>query len=149
MEIISHSTSETVNLGKRLSRLLNQKDIVCLFGRLGSGKTMLVKGIAEGLRIDPEQITSPSFVLIREYKSKFPLYHFDLYRLKEPKDILGLGYEEYLYSEGVSVIEWADRLGFLLPQEHLSIRLAVKGENTRKISITARGKNYERLVAKL
>jgi tRNA threonylcarbamoyladenosine biosynthesis protein TsaE len=149
MEIISRSPTQTINLGARLARLLDKKAIVCLFGELGAGKTVLAKGIAKGLGIESKRIISPSFVLIREYKNKVPLYHFDLYRLKESKAILGLGYEEYFYGDGVSVIEWADRLGVLLPGDFLKIQFQVLGRNTRKIKITAFGKRYTSVLKRL
>jgi len=114
MKVISKSVKETINIGKSLARKLKKGDIICLFGELGSGKTVLTKGIACGLKIPKEEVISPTFVLIRQYqKGDLPIYHFDLYRLKSPDDIALLGYEEYFYDQGVSVIEWPDRLKYL------------------------------------
>jgi tRNA threonylcarbamoyladenosine biosynthesis protein TsaE len=143
MQIISYSEQETMNLGKTLARKLRRKDIVCLFGQIGSGKTVLAKGIAAGLGVSREEIISPTFVLIREYpQARLPLYHFDLYRLEREQEILKLGYEEYLYGEGISVIEWADRLRHLMPKEYLRVHLEVQGENIRKINLSACGPRF-------
>src|SRR3989338_4308854 len=111
MELISKSVNQTKNIGRVIAKHLASADIICLFGELGSGKTMLAKGIARGLKINESKVISPTFVLIREHsKGILPLYHFDLYRLKNECEIVAIGYEEYLYGDGVSVIEWADRL---------------------------------------
>ena len=149
MQIISKSVNNTLAIGRAISKNLQLGDIICLFGQLGSGKTVLTKGIAQGLRIKKEKIISPTFVLIREYKAKFPFYHLDLYRLKEPRDILNLGYEEYLYNEGITVIEWADRLKYLLPREYLKIELFIKSNSQRLIEFSALGKRYEELLGSL
>lgn len=133
-----------------MAKSLKRGDILCLFGQLGAGKTVFTKGIAAGLGIKKENIISPSFVLIREYpEAKLPFYHFDLYRLKEQKQILSLGYEEYLYGDGVSVIEWADRLGRLLPSEFLKIELLIKGVKERRIKFTSFGSRYQELLEKI
>ncbi len=146
MEIISGSARETQAIGRLIARNLSKGDIVCLFGDLGSGKTVLTKGIGSGLGISKEQVTSPTFVVIRQYQGKFPVYHFDLYRLTCPEDIMGVGYEEYLFDEGVSVIEWADKLGCLLPKEYLKIELKVSGEDSRALKISAVGARYNKLL---
>jgi len=150
MQIISKSSKDTLYIGKRISRLLKEGDIVCLFGNLGSGKTVLTKGIAWGLGIKKENVVSPSFVLIRQYnKVKPALYHFDLYRLKDPKEIIDLGYEEYFYNGAVAIIEWADRLGFLLPKEYLRVELSLRKDFGRLIKFKAYGGRYERLLEKI
>lgn len=126
---------------------LRAGDIICLFGELGSGKTVLAKGIAQGLGIEGRKVVSPSYVLIRQHsKGKIPLYHFDLYRLKTPDDILALGYEEYLNDEAVSVIEWADRLSYLMPKEFLKVELFVKADSKRKLKFNAVGRRYKELL---
>lgn len=149
MQVISNSVNQTMQLGIRLSRLLNKGSIICLFGEFGSGKTVLVKGIAKGLGVNPRCIISPSFVLMRQHKSKIPLNHFDFYRLKDLKQILDIGYEEFIYSGAISAIEWADRLKGYLPGEYLEIRLEVSGENKRLIKLKARGKLYRNLLRRL
>jgi tRNA threonylcarbamoyladenosine biosynthesis protein TsaE len=150
LKVNSTSVNQTKGIGKTIARHLKKGDIICLFGELGSGKTVLTKGIAQGLGLDEEKITSPTFVLIRQYDQiNLPLFHFDLYRLKNPRDILGLGYEEYLYDEGVSVIEWADRLDYLLPKEFLKIELSIKNSNHRFLKLVSFGKRPEELLSKI
>lgn len=150
MKIISHSVKETKKIGRIISKNLEPGDIVCLFGELGSGKTVLTKGIAAGLGIKEDKVISPSFVLIRQHeKGKHPLYHFDLYRLADLGDILGLGYEEYFYDKGIAVIEWADRLKELLPEEFLKIKLSVKTDSRRLLEFSAKGKRYKGLVKEI
>jgi tRNA threonylcarbamoyladenosine biosynthesis protein TsaE len=147
MQILSRSVQDTLKLGRKISRHLKRGDIICLFGELGSGKTVLTKGIVEGLGGERNKVISPSFVLIRRYvNKKLPLYHFDLYRLNSEKDIIGLGYEEYFYDEAVSVIEWADRLRHLLPKEYLKIKLRVLKGGKRGINVTHLGKRYEKII---
>jgi tRNA threonylcarbamoyladenosine biosynthesis protein TsaE len=146
MEIISCSAQKTLGIGKFISGKLKKGDIVCLYGDLGSGKTVLTKGISSGLGVDKDTVASPTFVILRQYKGKLPVYHFDLYRLNSPGDILDLGYEEYFFDEGISVIEWADKLGRLLPREFLRIQLLVAGKNKRKLKISAQGLRYKKLL---
>jgi tRNA threonylcarbamoyladenosine biosynthesis protein TsaE len=149
MDLVSHSVNSTVKIGKIIARYLNKGDILCLFGQLGSGKTVLTKGIGLGLGVEKNKVISPSFVLIRQYQGRMPVYHFDLYRLDEPGDILGLGYEEFFYDQGVCVIEWADRLKSLLPQECLKIELCIKGKTQRRFKFAARGSRYKKLLEKV
>lgn len=146
VSILSASEEETLRLGAKLAKHLRHGDIVCLQGDLGSGKTTLIKGIAGGLRIAPEKVNSPTFVLMNAYEGKLPLYHFDLYRLGHAREISSIGYEEFLYGDGVAVIEWAERLGELAPQKYLRIELKHKGENKRLIKLTAVGEKYRRII---
>lgn len=142
MKIITNSAEQTINFGRRLGRHLKSGDVLGLVGELGSGKTTLVKGIASGLGVREEgAVASPSFVLIKEYRGKVPLFHFDLYRLDKIKDIEYLGVEEYLFDDGVCVIEWAEKMKTLL-DEYLEVDLAVKGENKREIKFYAHSKRY-------
>ena len=146
MEIISDSAGKTLDIGKRLAGNFKKGDIVCLFGELGSGKTVLTKGISSGLGVDKDKVASPTFVILRQYQGKLMIYHFDLYRLNRPEDILDLGYEEYFFGEGISVIEWADKLGPLQPREFLKIQLLVAGKDKRKLKISAEGRRYKKLL---
>ncbi|MCM8783663.1 MAG: tRNA (adenosine(37)-N6)-threonylcarbamoyltransferase complex ATPase subunit type 1 TsaE [Candidatus Omnitrophica bacterium] len=146
---ITKSEAETKKLGENLGKNLISGDVLCLVGELGSGKTVLVKGIARGLGILEELINSPSFILIREYSSKLNLYHFDLYRLKTLGEIESLGWEEYLSKKGVLVIEWADKMEEVLPQEHLRIEMKIFSEKKRKIKLIPKGKRYKELIRKL
>ncbi len=150
MRITSSSVKDTLKIGKAIAKNLKKGDIVCLFGNLGSGKTVLTKGIALGLGIRASEIISPTFVLIRQHtKSKLPVYHFDLYRLTSPKEIVNLGYEEYFFGDGVTIIEWADRLKYLLPKEYLKIKLSVAASNKRLFEFKASGSRHKELLNSL
>jgi len=150
VEIISKSVNDTLKIGKAIAGNLRQGDIICLFGELGTGKTVLAKGIAQGLGIERSKIISPSFILMRLYtQGRLPLCHFDLYRLKSLQDIMALGYEECIYDKGVTVIEWADRLRYLLPSECLKIKLSIKGDKQRLLVFKAPGRRYKELLAKI
>jgi len=123
-------------IGTRLAAKLKKGDVVALIGPLGAGKTVLTKGIAKGLGVkDVQYVNSPTFVIIKEYEGKMPLYHFDLYRLSGPGSLDEICYDEYFYGGGVSVVEWADKIGSMLPKKRLEVRLSVAGENKRKIEI--------------
>ena len=142
--MITKNAQETIEFGRNLAKHLKPKDIIALIGELGCGKTTLTKGIAEGLGVkNANYVNSPSFVLIREYKGRINLYHLDFYRLDKLTDIEALGLEEYFYSDGVSVIEWAEKLKDLLPKDHLSIEMAIIDNNSRQITLEASGKRYE------
>ncbi len=150
MEIISQSVKETVRIGKAIAKNLREGDIICLFGKLGSGKTVLTKGIAAGLGVKSDEVLSPTFILLRQYHNlKIPLYHFDLYRLAGWQDLLVLGYEEYFYNEAATVIEWADKLGCLMPKEYLKVELAIKADRKRLIRFTPVGRRYKELEGKI
>lgn len=135
-------------IGSKLAANLRKGDIICLSGELGSGKTVLIKGIAWGLGINKDKVVSPTFILMREHRTKenTDFYHFDFYRLKDCKDILILGYEEYFYADAITVIEWPNRMKHLIPRERLDIGLSVKGVTARSINITAQGSRYKQLL---
>ena len=145
-KFVSKSVKETINFGKRLGRILHPGDIVALCGELGSGKTILTKGIAEGLGVKSSRyVNSPTFVILKEYKGRMPLYHFDIYRLNDVSEFSTVGYSEYFYGKGTSVIEWADKIIDILPKDFLKIEMSVKTENERRISITPYGRRYEEI----
>lgn len=136
MKIISKSVDETIDIGSKLARTLKPGDVVALIGDLGAGKTVFTKGIARGLGVkNVRYVNSPTFVVIKEYKGKIPLYHFDLYRLDKTTVLDAENYEEYFYGDGVSVVEWAEKIGKLLPKRHIEVRLSVVNEGSRKIEI--------------
>jgi tRNA threonylcarbamoyladenosine biosynthesis protein TsaE len=145
----SRSVKDTLHTGKLIARHLRESDIVCLFGDLGSGKTVFAKGIAEGLGIEKDKVISPTFVLIRRYTGKKVLFHFDLYRLSASGDIAGLGYEEYFYDNGISVIEWPERLGFLMPEEYLRVQLDIRDRCARQISLRGYGLRYQQMIEEI
>lgn len=136
---ISRSIDETVALGAQLAKKLRRGDIVALIGDLGAGKTVFTKGIAKGLGVrNVRYVNSPTFVIIKEHKGKIPLYHLDLYRLDHSSVIDAENFEEYFYGDGVTVIEWADKIRRLLPKKYIEVRLSVAGELKRKITIRKR-----------
>lgn len=136
MKVISKSVEETIRIGEKLAKRLKKGDCVALIGDLGAGKTVLTKGIAKGLGVKRAQyVNSPTFVIIKEYKGRIPLYHFDLYRLNKSSLIDDENFEEYFYGGGVTVIEWADKIRNLLPKKHMEVRLAVAAEDKRRIEI--------------
>ena len=106
-EFKTFSQEVTIEIGKALGRLLNTGDIVCINGDLGTGKTVFTNGIAKSLGIK-EHITSPTFTIVNEYSGRVPFYHFDVYRISDSEEMFEIGFEEYLYGEGIVVIEWAD-----------------------------------------
>ncbi|MDI6839595.1 MAG: tRNA (adenosine(37)-N6)-threonylcarbamoyltransferase complex ATPase subunit type 1 TsaE [bacterium] len=133
--MISYSEQETIEFGKKLGKKLKSGDIVALYGELGAGKTVLIKGIVKGIGCDT-QVKSPSFVFVHEYKGKFPVYHVDLYRVNNLKDVLSLGIQEFLKSDGICLIEWAENAKDIIPLPHIKIRLKILNENIRDISIS-------------
>jgi tRNA threonylcarbamoyladenosine biosynthesis protein TsaE len=149
-EIRSGNAAETFSIGARLGRLLEPGDFIALIGNLGAGKTQFVKGVAVGLGLTPEEpVTSPTYTLLNIHVGRFPLYHFDLYRLVSEDDIINLGFEEYVDSAGVCVVEWAERLGDLIPGEHLSVFLSVEDVDSRLIRFEPSGSRAEELVRRL
>lgn len=144
------SEQETIGLGRRLGGLLGPGDVVALMGSLGSGKTTLVKGLAEGLGIrDVREVRSASFLLIAEYKARMPIYHFDAYRLEGAGEMFELGCDEIFWGDGVSVVEWADRVEECLPDNYLKISMYIEGPNTRRLEVSSHGKRYEGVVSSL
>lgn len=137
MKIISNNVEETIELGERLAKKLKKGDCLALIGDLGTGKTIFTKGVAKGLGVENARyVNSPTFVIIKEYKGSVPLYHFDLYRLDHYTLFDEMNYDEYFYGDGVTVIEWADKIRELLPKKYWEVDLTVVGENKRKIEIS-------------
>lgn len=145
-QYLSHNTDETIKLGIKIAAHVKPGDIICLFGDLGTGKTTFVKGLAEGLRIKSRQVHSPTFVLLNINEGRLPLFHFDLYRLGDPCEIAALGHEEYFYSDGVSVIEWAERLQQFMPPDYLAVRLEHQEGDLRAVELEAVGERAARLL---
>ena len=136
--LISNSEKDTIRIGQIIAEKLGPGSIVALFGDLGSGKTRIVQGVCLQLAVN-EEVTSPTFTLINEYKGTLPVYHFDFYRIDNESEIWQLGYEEYLFGDGVSLIEWADKMKHLLPENCIKIYLKSSflagRENQREIKI--------------
>ena len=132
----THSPDETQEIGVKIGGQLNPGDVVALIGDLGVGKTCLTQGIARGAGVcQNETVNSPSYILINEYEGKIPIYHIDLYRLEQIEDIIALGLEEYLEGDGICVIEWADRMGELLPERHIQVKITGEDEFIRTIEV--------------
>ncbi|HML36033.1 MAG TPA: tRNA (adenosine(37)-N6)-threonylcarbamoyltransferase complex ATPase subunit type 1 TsaE [Bacillota bacterium] len=122
-KIVIENENAAWNFGAELAKKLKPGDVVALIGDLGTGKTTLTKSIAEGLGIT-EMITSPTFTIVQEYCSgRLPLYHFDVYRIRDIEEMYELGYEEYFFGRGVCVVEWADRIEELIPEGSIVIRI--------------------------
>ena len=148
LELISHSPEETQRFGIRIGELAKPGDIFLLVGGLGTGKTCLVQGIAWGLGIK-EYAASPSFVVIRELYGRLPLYHIDLYRLNHIEEIVELGLDDYLYGNGICVMEWAEKGLSVLPTEHLLIQIGYLSDTERSFQLKPRGKRYLEIVTQL
>ena len=136
-DYLSHSAAETMAIAKKFAQSLKAGAIVFLQGELGAGKTVFVKGLAQALKVSPNKVNSPTFVLMNHYEGKLPIYHFDLYRLERPQDFNTVDFDEYFYGQGISVIEWAERLGANGPKPHYLVELTHKGEDTRQICISS------------
>lgn len=141
-KITSNDEFETLELAQNFESEKFPNMIICLNGELGSGKTVFTKGIANALGID-EPITSPTFTIIKEYDGELPLYHMDVYKLDGNVD--GIGIEEYFTKNGVVVIEWAETIEDILPEERLDIKFKVLDESKRLLILKPHGKKYEEL----
>ena len=148
LQLTSHSPEQTQRLGVRLGKLAQVGDIFLLAGNLGSGKTCLTQGIAWGLDVK-EHAFSPSFVIVREYQGRLPLYHIDLYRIDHIEEILNLALEEYLYGNGICVIEWAEKGMTVLPEENMLITLSYISPTDRTICFEPNSDRYKQLLEAL
>ena len=147
MEFIVDSVAKTINIGKKIGGLARSGDIICLNGDLGSGKTHFTKGIAKGLGIS-DNITSPTFTIVNEYEGRIKLYHFDVYRVNDPDEISEMGFDEYIFGEGVSVIEWSNYIKEIIPEECMNIniiKMPKEDDTFRKIIIEYKGDRYNYL----
>ena len=148
IKLISQSPEQTQKLGARIGELALPSDIFLLVGKLGTGKTCLTQGIARGLDIR-EYVMSPSFVIIRELYGRLPLYHIDLYRLDHIEEIEELGLDDYLYGNGVCVVEWAEKGLTALPGEHLLIQIDYLSDTGRSFYLKPSGQRYRKLATQL
>ncbi len=144
----SGSPEKTYMLGKVMGTLVQPGDLVCLNGELGVGKTVFAKGFAAGLGIT-ERVASPTYTLINEHHGRMPLYHMDVYRLNDADEMYDLGYEEYFYGQGVSLVEWAETVKEVLPDERLDIIITQTDDNSRMLDFFPLGERYLRLVKEL
>lgn len=150
LKLDSHSPEQTQSVGRYLGEIAQKADVFLLIGELGAGKTCLIQGIARGLNVK-EYAFSPSFVILREYHGRLPLYHIDFYRLNRIEEITALGLEEYFYGDGVCVIEWAENGMQILPSDNLLITMHYisASETGRFISLKPQGEHYHKLVKQL
>jgi tRNA threonylcarbamoyladenosine biosynthesis protein TsaE len=142
--VISNSEEETKICAQRLAAQLKAGDIVFLKGDLGAGKTTFVKGLAQAFKVSSKKVNSPTFVLMNHYKGKLPIYHFDLYRLGNPKEVETLDFDDYFYGEGISLIEWPERLGEYNLKQYYLVEFQHKGESQRQICISYPSKLQQR-----
>jgi tRNA threonylcarbamoyladenosine biosynthesis protein TsaE len=146
IDLVSHSSLHTERLGERMAAHAQAGDVIALWGELGAGKTVLARGIAIGLGLDEESVTSPTFIILHEhFGGRLPLYHLDLYRIAH-EQLGSTGWEEALESSGVTVIEWPDRAGADLPPDRVDVRLEHVAETKRRVSVEPTGPRSRRLV---
>jgi tRNA threonylcarbamoyladenosine biosynthesis protein TsaE len=148
LDFISHSAEQTRRVGQRLGRLLQGGDVICLEGALGAGKTCLTQGIGRGLGVT-SAITSPTFIIVNEYPLPdrgYKLYHIDLYRVQTAAEACATGLEDHFYGDGVCVIEWAERVLEILPDDRLWITLRHMDDTKREFLLDAQGERYKDLL---
>src|SRR5690625_84413 len=143
---IAHSLEQTYSFASQLAKQLEQGSVITLEGELGTGKTAFTKGIAQGLDIK-EPITSPTFTIIKEYQGTLPLYHMDAYRLEHSEE--DIGFDEYIYGNGITVIEWAQYIEDFLPNELLNITIKYIDENSREFIFVAKGNYYKKVLRQI
>lgn len=141
-ELYTAGPDETMKAAEKLGKLLNKGDVILLEGDLGAGKTSFTKGLAKGLDIS-RTVNSPTFTIIKEYMGRLPLYHMDVYRVKDSME--DLGFDEYFYGSGVTVVEWAHLIADQLPEDRLQISMFHEGDDRRKIVAEPVGSRYEAL----
>ena len=154
--ITSHTPRQTEQIGSLLGSMLATGDIIALCGELGTGKTTLVRGMARGIGLEEEEVASPSFTLVNEYagggllaKGPLRLFHIDLYRLADARELIAIDYEEYLTADGAVVVEWADRIPQAIPAEALWIMLRYLTSESREIVLRAEGDRYKMMIEEL
>lgn len=148
--VVSKSSRQTMDWGRRLGKLVQGGEIIGLVGELGVGKTAFARGFTEGVLVGKQGwVRSPTFTLINEYSGRLPVYHIDLYRVAKGEDFDGLNLREYLYGDGVSLIEWFDRLPASEVDDSLEIKIAHLGGTRRELKFSAHGERYEELLKKL
>ena len=147
VKIYLENEEQTKAIGYKLGQLLTPKSVVCLIGDLGAGKTTMTQSLAKALEVD-DYITSPTFNIVNEYEGRMPLYHFDVYRIGSSDEMYDIGFDEYIDGEGVCIIEWANLIEDILPNEYLYIEMNYK-ETGREMILTPKGEKYEEIVKEL
>ena len=147
LRFTTHSPDGTAALARVIADRLRGGEVIALVGELGSGKTCFCKGLAQGLGIDPNGVTSPTFVLVNEYQGRLHVYHFDAYRLAGEEEMAALGCQEMFAGRGVCLVEWADRVAGCLPEDRLTVRLEHAGLSERTLQFSTGGPRHEGLLA--
>ena len=147
VKIYLENEEKTREIGSKLGELLTPKSVICLIGDLGAGKTTMTQSLARALGVD-DYITSPTFTIVNEYEGRMPLYHFDVYRIGSSEEMYDIGFDEYIDGDGVCIIEWANLIEDILPDEYLYIEMNYK-ETGREMILTPKGEKYEEIVKEL
>jgi tRNA threonylcarbamoyladenosine biosynthesis protein TsaE len=150
-EYTYHAADEeaTRALGAALAEALPDGSVVALIGTLGAGKTRLVQAVAEASGVDRRDVVSPTFVFVHEYKGRRPIYHIDAYRLKDDDEFLELGPDEYFEGDGLTLVEWADRVERCMPIERLDVEIRIDGESARTFAFRSHGSKYDVVIHSL
>ena len=150
MVLLSRSAARTEDIGRTLGGLLQAGSFLALFGDLGGGKTCFTRGVVAAVAPDSAHlVASPTYAIMNEYPGPLPVYHFDFYRLASGDEVAELGFDDYFQDKGVCIAEWSERLGGMLPSEHLSITFVHCEGDCRRIVIEARGTKSRTLLAKM
>jgi tRNA threonylcarbamoyladenosine biosynthesis protein TsaE len=147
-EFLSESAEATFSRGRDIGLGCEGGEVLALEGPLGAGKTCFVKGLADGLGIDPRDVTSPTFLLLHELRGRLVLAHLDAYRVDDPGVFVELGFDDLLRADTVVVLEWADRVPGLLPAERLDVHFRHEGEEKRRLRLSPRGARHARLLSR-
>ncbi|SCI34458.1 MULTISPECIES: tRNA (adenosine(37)-N6)-threonylcarbamoyltransferase complex ATPase subunit type 1 TsaE [unclassified Romboutsia] len=147
VKIYLDGEEQTKEIGYKLGKLLTPGSVICLIGDLGAGKTTMTQSLAKALGVD-DYITSPTFTIVNEYEGRLPLYHFDVYRIGSSEEMYDIGYDEYINSDGVCIIEWANLIEDILPSEYLDIQLSYK-DMGREMILNPVGEKYKKIVEEL
>jgi tRNA threonylcarbamoyladenosine biosynthesis protein TsaE len=141
----SKNEEQTLSLGRKIGRNLSRGDVVAIKGELGAGKSVIVRGICQGLGIS-QRTRSPSFTFMNRYRGPVDVYHVDLYRIERTGELATLGWEDVLYSDSITIIEWADKLQSFLPSASLEISIEITGDETRRIALKANAERHEGII---
>ncbi|CEN97361.1 MAG: tRNA (adenosine(37)-N6)-threonylcarbamoyltransferase complex ATPase subunit type 1 TsaE [Paeniclostridium sp.] len=147
VKIYLENEEQTKDIGYKLGKMVTPKSVICLIGDLGAGKTTMTQSLAKALEVD-DYITSPTFTIVNEYEGRIPLYHFDVYRIGSSDEMYDIGFDEYIDGDGVCIIEWANLIEDILPNEYLYIEMNYK-ETGREMILTPKGEKYEEIVKEL
>jgi len=134
MEFFSSSQEDTIKIGYEVGSCCRGGEVVALYGTLGAGKTVFVKGLAKGLGIN-DNVTSPTFAIVHSYEGRLPLLHFDMYRLSGPDELIDIGWDDYLDGKNVLAVEWSENVAELIPKDAIRVTITAAGENSRSISV--------------